>query len=460
MKVALVAFGNEESYGLLFVGGELLEHGQNIKFFDAEGVNVVKSIVDWRPDFIMMSPMTTFYNHAIQVDRDVRSHLHHVVTVFGGHHAMARPEIIDDDEVDVVVVGPVRGSISQILSGTRGVIWTVPTTPSDISKPTRGQYYRDIPRMAGRYRKILLSTLGCPQGCSYCSSSARHIVDVFGSAAHKRYYLARRPLQTVIDEAKEIISYPTKEIEWVDDEAFFGTDIDDWADKFVDTWEREINLPMYVSTSSRFVLKVSDDVLRNFRRVVNVVGFGVQAIRPESLKLLGRGWDSEEKMKLAYDRLTSFGYKVNLQCIVGLPVDDPVDDAMDTIKGMQRIGAGSVCSCYPLMIYPGTKMECYCCENNIKLQDRCNGDTNSALPGILMNDTDEKRIRNICKLGTLFVKYNIDERWMRTLINVDFDDDTSKQLSLVRYRDCVVDRLGSTGRKVFDDILETMNMRY
>jgi len=77
-----------------------------------------------------------------------------------------------------------------------------------------------------------------------------------------------------------------------------------------------------------------------------------------------------------------------------------------------------------------------------------------------MNDTDEKRIRNICKLGTLFVKYNIDERWMRTLINVDFDDDTSKQLSLVRYRDCVVDRLGSTGRKVFDDILETMNMRY
>jgi len=35
VKFALIAFGNEESYGLLFVGGELLAHGQTIRFGDA-----------------------------------------------------------------------------------------------------------------------------------------------------------------------------------------------------------------------------------------------------------------------------------------------------------------------------------------------------------------------------------------------------------------------------------------
>ncbi|MHC4123709.1 MAG: hypothetical protein ACYSSI_09070, partial [Planctomycetota bacterium] len=65
MKTALIAFGNEESYGLLFVGGELLEHDQEIRFFDAEKDNVEEQVIDWKPEFIMLSPMTTFYPAAL-----------------------------------------------------------------------------------------------------------------------------------------------------------------------------------------------------------------------------------------------------------------------------------------------------------------------------------------------------------------------------------------------------------
>jgi hypothetical protein len=36
MKHALVCFGNEENYGLFFVGSELEKFKQEIKFFDAE----------------------------------------------------------------------------------------------------------------------------------------------------------------------------------------------------------------------------------------------------------------------------------------------------------------------------------------------------------------------------------------------------------------------------------------
>ncbi|KKL16227.1 hypothetical protein LCGC14_2497680, partial [marine sediment metagenome] len=135
MKFALIAFGNEESYGLLFVGGELLEYNQQIHFFDAEETDVVEKVVRWGPDFVMFSPMTTFYSDALSISRTVKACLHHVVSVFGGHHAMASPEIIKEYGIDVVVVGPVRGSIQEILDGVVGVIKTEPTTPRDMARP-------------------------------------------------------------------------------------------------------------------------------------------------------------------------------------------------------------------------------------------------------------------------------------------------------------------------------------
>ena len=461
MKFALIAFGNEESYGLLFVGGELLEHNQVIHFFDAEESDVVEKVVKWEPDFIMLSPMTTFYNRAYNVTTRIKDYLHNVISVFGGHHAMAAPEIVENLGVDVVVVGPVRGSIQKILDGVVGVIKTEPTTPGDLSIPARQEYYNDIPRMADRYRKIMISMLGCPWNCSYCSSSSGFVRKLFGRENHSRYYLSRRPVSDIIKEVFEISIYPqTKEIEWVDDDVFYGRDVEVWIPELVRQWKEYVRLPLYVSTTSVSVLRASDKLLRTLREIVNVVGLGIQSIRPESLKLFNRQWDSEEKMKVAYDRLRSFGYSVNLQCIVGLPVADPIEDALDTIKGMQRIGAGSICSCYPLMIYPASKIENYCIDNSFYRNPLCNGDTNSGVTGINFRRFVQKKLRNICKLATLFVKYNISEEWMRALIDIDFDDETSKQLSMARYKECVVDRLKEDGEEVFKKIAETTNVRY
>lgn len=460
MKFALVSFGNEESYGLLFVGGELLERGHEIRFFDAEQSEVAEHVIAWAPDFLCFSPMTTFYPAASKLARELKARLPKVVSLFGGHHAMSVPAIARSEEVDAVVVGPVRGCFDRILAGERGVIRTVPTTAGDLPRPARAECYRDIPRLASRYRKLMLSMLGCPWNCSYCSSASTHMLALFGAEAYKRYYLGRRPIATVIEEAKEITRYPTSEIEWVDDDVFAGRDIERWIPEFVGAWEVNIGLPMYVSTTSKLVLKVSDMALGTLKRIVNVVGMGVQAIRPSSLELFNRAWDSEPLMKAAYDRLRSFGYAVNLQCIVGLPVDDPVEDALDTIKGMQRIGPGSVCSCYPLIVYPGTELEATCRTRGIALNPSCGGDTNSGIPSLLFPPEVTKRLRNICKLGTLFVKYGIDERWMRALIDVDFDESTSRHLSLVRYHECVTDRLKEEGERIFQEIIGGMRLRY
>ena len=63
MNFALVSFGNEESYGLLFAGTEFKKHGK-IKFFDAEMADPVDDIVKYHPDYVCFSPLTVFYPRA------------------------------------------------------------------------------------------------------------------------------------------------------------------------------------------------------------------------------------------------------------------------------------------------------------------------------------------------------------------------------------------------------------
>jgi hypothetical protein len=45
---------------------------------------------------------------------------------------------------------------------------------------------------------------------------------------------------------------------------------------------------MYVSTTSKGILNASNDILKKLKKIVNCVGMGVQASRPDSLKLFNR----------------------------------------------------------------------------------------------------------------------------------------------------------------------------
>ena len=112
------------------------------------------------------------------------------------------------------------------------------------------------------------------------------------------------------------------------------------------------------------------------------------------------------------------------------------------------------------LILAGTDMAAYCLKMGFRLNSSCRGDTNSGIPGITFPPETTLRIRNICKLATLFVKYNISEKWMRALIDIDFDDETSKQLSTVRYYECITDRLKEKGEEIFQEIMQTTRLRY
>ena len=63
-------------------------------------------------------------------------------------------------------------------------------------------------------------------------------------------------------------------------------------------------------------------------------------------------------------------------------------------------------------------------------------------------------------MATMFIKYDMSERWMRALIDTNLTDTSSRQLSECQYLESLVFRLGDKIEDEFEDILKGMNFKY
>lgn len=457
-KFALIHVGNDESYGLVFVSGELNRLGHKIKWFDGDEFGISAKVAEWNPDFICFSPLTTFFNQALALSIEIKKILPSVKSVFGGRHVFAVPTEINNAGVDIVVNGPVYGTVDRIISAEAKEVISGNLIPVEEMIPLRKEYYEGVPRMATRHRKYIMSHFGCMYNCSYCSNSL--VRRFYGAKAYSTFCLSRRPISKLIEEAKIFLEYPTQEVSLEDDDILVGDSIEQWLEEFTSAWKREIGLPTYANVTPITVLNVSDKTLQTLASLVNSVQMGVQTARKESLKLFNRQFQTEEMVKQAYDRLTSFEIKVKLEFIFGLPVSDPVEDAIDSIKMAQRICAGTFVAAFPLMLYPGTELTLWCEKNNVPLNDECIMEWHTGIGSIKFDKVTENRIKNLTKMATFFVKYNIGERWMRALIDLNLTELSSHQLSECQYLESLIFRNGPQVEKHFDKILAGMKFKY
>lgn len=457
-KFALIHMGTDEVYGLEFVAAELKKHGHRIRWFDGDFDAAVDEVIDWQAEYMCFSPLTTFFPLALRFSRRVKSRYSDIQSVFGGYHVTAVPEVVDMDGIDTIVVGPVYGTIQKIVSGNSEKVIRGQPVPVSMMKPASREYFESIPNIGNRHRKTIMSHFGCPYKCSYCSTSL--LKAEYGWTEYKKYWLTRRPIRDIIEEAKIFLDFSTKEVALEDDDMLYGKDIDKWLPKFTAAWKREIGLPIIGNVTPNTVVKVSAKTLDTVAELATVVQMGVQAARSETLKLFNRQFQNEEQVASAADRLKSHGIAVKLELIVGAPVVDPVGDAIDTIKLAQRIGSGTFVSAFPLMVYPGTALQEWCVKNNVPLRDDCTYECYGGVGSIRFDPDTQRKITNISKLAAFFVKYNVEERWMRAITEMDLTDTASKRISESTYYESLRFQLGDQIDKEFDKILANTKFRY
>ncbi|MBF0328710.1 MAG: cobalamin-dependent protein [Nitrospirae bacterium] len=460
-KFALFHMGTDCMYGLEFVAAEILKSGHKIKWFDADFDGVLENVIQYKPDFICFSPLTTFFKSARELAHKIKKIIPGVSSVFGGAHVSALPEVVELEEIDIIVVGPVFGTIDNIINnrGSSGLVVKGNLIPIDQIMPAKREYYTDIPRIGSRHRKAIMSHFGCPYNCSFCSTS--RVKKAYSPDEYKKFWLTRRPIKNLIEEASIFLEFPTKEVTLGDDDMLYGDQIESWLSEFSSAWKQKINLPIYGFVNPNTVVRASDKTIEILSGLVTTVAMGVQTSRPESLRLFNRQYQSESMIKNAIDRLKSYNIRVKIELIIGLPVADPIGDAIDTIKLGQRVAGGSFTATFPLMVYPGTILYDYCKNNNIALHgDDISYDLYSGIGAIKFDSCTQRRIKNLSKLGTFFIKYNIDEQWIRSLIDIELTDKASKSISESNYLESLIFRQGDHVKEEFSNLLEKDGIRY
>lgn len=456
-KFALIHYGTHEIYGLCFVASAICRCGHEFRWFDGESEGVVDEIALWEPDFVCLSPLSVFFDSIIKLTAKIKHRLPGIRSVFGGLHVLAVPEIIKLDEVDIAVAGPVYGTIDNIINcKTSRIIKGNPISPENIM-PAKREYYQQIPRIGKMHAKMIMSKFGCVYNCSYCSTS--NIKDEFGSKDYKKHWLTRRTLENVIDEAKLFLEYPTAVVELSDDDMLHGSDIDTWLPEFASAWKSEIKLALFGNVTPFSVLKVSDKTLNELAGLVSNICIGMQAVEKATLKLFNRQMQTKEIFEKAIDRLNKFGISAKVDAIIGNPVEDPIRDAIETIKFAQSFHSNSIiATVYPLMLYPGTRLTKWCTENDIPLNDECQFNWYSGVGSIKFDPETSKKIRCLVKLGHFFITHKIPERWIRALIETDISEVAAQAIANCNYHDSLA--YHGKNKEEIEKIMQNVNLYY
>lgn len=431
---ALIHIGTHEVYGLCFVAAEIRKNGYSFRWFDGEDEDAVNNIVDWKPDFICFSPLSAFFDTALALTRRIKDLLPGALSVYGGIHVSAVPEILRMVEIDFVVIGPVYGTIDTIIqSKPSNLIKGQAVSPENL-RPEKRSYYDQIPRIGARHVKMIMSHFGCIYNCAYCATSRMR--EEFSSDEYKSHWLTRRPLKEIIDEARFFLEYSTTEVELSDDDMLYGSDIDTWLKSFASAWKDEIGLSLFGNVTPLSVISASDSTMETLSNLVCNVCIGLQSSEYETLRLFNRQFQTKDIFKKAVDRLNAFNIKVKIDIIIGNPVADPITDAIETIKFAQTIGNKKViATIFPLMLYPGTKLTKWCIRNNIPLNEECSFNWYGGVGSIKFDPDTTRKLRNLAKLGNFFIAYKIPERWIRALIDVEIDNEAAQSIAKCNYHE-------------------------
>ncbi len=476
LKWCLVHIGNDMSYGLAFVAGELLRMNHKIMWLDGDdNIEILnKKVKDFAPNYICFGPLSSEFLRSKKLIKEFKKVLPSAKSVFGGKHVLAIPdEIKKNKDIDYLVWGPVYETIDKIIeSPPKTFIKGAPTNPCNM-QPALKEYFEQVPRMGNRERKYLMSHFGCIYNCSFCCTSVTR--KSYGTKAYKEYWLARRPVKNMIKEAKLFLEFHTKEVSMEDDDVLYGThegaEGTQWLREFTKAWKKEINLPMFANVTPQTVVKATKESLEILADLVETVQMGVQTTGGDPSRLFNRHFQDENQVIEACKILASFGIKAKLEVIIGLPnidglVPDPITDAIKTVQMCQRISrevpAGmTFTSCFPLMLYPGTSLWNKAMKAGVPLNEACKFEWHTGEGSVKFDPSTMKRIKNITKMTTMFVNYQMDERWMRALINMDLNEAASRQLSECVYYENLMFRMGKKfDEKEFDNIMKSINFKY
>lgn len=297
---------------------------------------IVEEILSAKPDLLGISTQAYNIDDALWFAREIRNQRPDIVTVFGGYHASACPELVCDEAVDYVILGEGETTFLALLEALseRRVADEIPglavcrdgkcrinerppriSSLDEIPFPRRQSRILEQCRMHGlmvpppsrqRYVAMVTATRGCPYNCTFCCS------ELIWRGIHRR----RSPDNVVA----ELVSL----VEDYDVDSVFFCDLTFNANKkytieLCDRIAREgLPLTFYAMCNVR---GIDDDIAGAMKAAgCAKIGFGIESFTEAVRSLVkdGGGMSVEETNGIL-DVVSKAGILVKTYFIIGFP---------------------------------------------------------------------------------------------------------------------------------------------
>ncbi len=335
-----------ERMGLMYLIGALKKHGKAVDLLITGTMTrdkLLAAVKEAAPDLIAVSAMTGEHNYYLSLLAHLKKHLD-FFSLMGGPHATFSPEVVMNGCLDAACVGEgedamldlvealERGSsprsIPNLAFREGGALHVNPPRPlvDDLDRipfPDRDLIYsRD--RLLKRDRiKTFFTIRGCPYHCAYCFNER------FNEMYRGKGRVVRtRSVDNFIAEVNEVRRrYPTELLSIYDDN-FLLHDVP-WLEELAEKLPSRVGLPFIVNFIPTLV---TEEKIRLLKKAgVSYIEMALETaddeINRDILKRAPLRKDIEEAARI----LHKFKIRFQVDCLIGLPVEDPIGNALRTM---------------------------------------------------------------------------------------------------------------------------------
>lgn len=396
-----------DKLGIMYLARILKNAGHQVDLVQAHRDKIPKA------DYIMCSVMPGehewFFNKLAELksERDF-------VSVVGGPHFTFFPEAgVKDKNIDYVVVGPGEGVILDIVNGVyqgkKLIRGNLPDVNS-LAHPYRQIQYKYDEFGKARMKRFIAGRY-CLYSCTYCFN---HLFKKLYQDQKKDFFQRVSPEQ-MIEEILEVKKDYGLELVYFNDDDLASNK--EWLEIFCNLI-RKTGLQYCGSVRAN---SIDDDSIIAMLASSGCVflNIALESAVPETQKLLRRGFVTNEQIKFTTQTCELFGIKVRLQNMIGLPVENPLEDALATLQMNMDINpTDSWCAIF--QPFPRTDLWKYCLDKGLITEET---QAQAFYEHTPLNIPDADKINRLHKWWFFAIKY----QWPIELVKILLDTPLSKE---------------------------------
>lgn len=412
-----------DKLGIMYLAAVMRMDGHAVNLLVDDRDNIDEYFSNNKVDVVCWSMMSVESEWMFKKNEELKKKFQ-FISIIGGNHPTFFPEdVVKNEYVDYVVIGPGELVINKILKKeflTKTVRGSVPDTNKTPHPYRELQYKYD--EFGKSNMKRFIAGRNCYYNCSYCFNHAYK--KIFKD--DQKMMFKWKSVDLMLEEISYVKdNFGLKLIYFNDDDIAANKE---WILEFCNKIEKfKLNWCGSVRACS-----VDFDILKTMADSgCNFLNMALESANRDTQKLIRREWNSNEKVQDGIENCKKVGIKTRLQNMIGLPVDDPLQDAFDTLIFNQKVQpTDSWVSMF--QPYRGTQLWEYCKNKNL-INPNSNGGT--FYEGSVLNIPNVEQINSLYKWWPYLVKYNIPMELIKILIDIPLSPAIQKRLQDYRWED-------------------------